>query len=313
MWMDLLWLALGGGLLYFGADWLVEGAAGSAVRLGVRPLLIGLTIVSYATSAPELAVSVSASIKGQGALVLGNVLGSNITNIALILGLTALIAPPKNDGSMAHKELWVLLASTVVPILFLVNNRLERWEGLVLILGSVAFTFWTIRWSKSRPPDLEEVPTEEKRSLKILVAIGVLGLVALVSGGELFVRGAVGIAQALHIDERIIGLTVVAFGTSVPELAASAVAASKGHSDLAIGNVVGSNIFNSLLILGSAGTIKPFSSDFSAMGLDIGFLAVLSVYVVVALWRPRQMTRLEGGLLTCGYLSFVSLLVLQIR
>ncbi len=310
--MDLLWLAIGGGLLFFGADWLVEGAAGSAVRLGVRPLLIGLTIVSYATSAPELAVSVSASLKGQGALVLGNVLGSNITNIALILGLTALIAPPKNDGSMAHKELWVLLASTAVPILFLMDNQLQRYEGLLLVAGSFAFTVLTIRWSKSRPPDLEEIPTEESRSLGMLAGIGLLGLAALIGGGELFVRGAVGIAEVLGIDERIIGLTVVAFGTSVPELAASAVAAAKGHSDLAIGNVVGSKIFNALLILGSAAGLRPFSAHFENMGVDLGFLGVLSVYVVIALWRPRRLTRIEGGLLSLSYVGFVTLLVCQI-
>ena len=311
MWMDLLWLALGGGLLYFGANWLVEGAAGSAVRLGVRPLLIGLTIVSYATSAPELVVSVSASVRGQGALVLGNVIGSNITNIALILGLAALIAPPKNDGTMAHRELWVLFASTALPILFLFDGSMARWEGFLLVAGSVAFTVATIRWSKSRHMALEDVPTDEKRGLGLLIGIGVLGLVALISGGELFVRGAVGIAHALHIDERIIGLTVVAFGTSVPELAASVVAAAKGHSDIAIGNVVGSNIFNALLILGSAAALRPFAVDFASIGVDLVFLGVLSTYVVVALWRPRTVSRVEGALLATTYLGFLGVLAAQ--
>jgi cation:H+ antiporter len=228
MWLDLFLLAVGGVMLYYGAEWLVQGAAGMAVRLGVRPLLIGLTIVSYATSAPELAVSISAALRHDGPLVLGNVFGSNIANIALILGLTVLIAPPKSDGSMRGRELWFLLAATVAAPAFLLNDQLERWEAVLLLLGSVAFTWMTIRWSKTHPPDLDEVPTDEGRTKGVLVAIGTVGLVVLIGGGDLFVRGAVGLAEALGVDERVIGLTVVAFGTSVPELAAS-VTMPRGH------------------------------------------------------------------------------------
>lgn len=313
MGLDLLWLAIGGTMLYFGAEWLVEGAAGMAVRLGVRPLLIGLTIVSYATSAPELAVSVSASIKQQGALVLGNVLGSNIANIGLILGLTTLIAPPKNDGTMAGKELAFLTVATLVLPLLFINGSLDRWEGIVLALGSFAFTWWTIRWSKSRRPDLDEVPTDENRSKLVLTGIGVLGLAVLIGGGELFVSGAAGLAEAFGVDERIVGLTVVAFGTSLPELAASIVAALRGHSDLALGNVVGSNIFNALLILGAAGLLQPFDANLSDLRLDFGFLIGLSLYAVVALWRPRTMSRFEGGLLVAGYAAFLVALVLDVQ
>lgn len=312
MLLELLLLALGGAFLYFGADWLVDGAAGAARRMGVSPLLIGLTIVSYATSAPELAVSISAAVKGQNGLVVGNVIGSNITNIAVILGLTALIAPPKNDGSMAHKELWVLLASSVLPILFFMDDLLERWEGIVLMLGALRFTFWAIRWSKSRPLDVESKATSERRGLPRLIGLGLVGLLGLIAGGEMFVRGAVGIAQAFNVDERIIGLTIVAFGTSVPELAASMVAAAKGHSALAIGNVVGSNIFNALLILGSAAVIRPISAELTTMKVDMTFLIVLTLYVVVALWRSRVVTRLEGGLLVASYVAFLGFLVAQI-
>lgn len=312
MWLDLLMLAIGGVMLYCGAEWLVQGAAGMAVRLGVRPLLIGLTIVSYATSAPELAVSISAALRNDGPLVLGNVFGSNIANIALILGLTVLIAPPKSDGSMRGRELWFLLAATVAAPAFLLNDQLERWEAAVLILGSFAFTWMTIRWSKTRPPDLDEVPTDEGRTKGVLIAVGLAGLVALIGGGELFVGGAVGLAEDLGVDERVIGLTIVAFGTSVPELAASVVAALRGHSDLALGNVVGSNIFNLLLILGTAGIIDPFIISFSTLYLDIAFMGVLTLGAIAVLSTVRRITRLEGALLTSSYALFLGLLVAQL-
>ncbi len=311
MWFDLLFLALGGAMLYYGAEWLVEGAAGIAVRLGVRPLLIGLTIVSYATSAPELAVSISAATRGDGGLVLGNVIGSNIANIGLILGITALIAPPHSDGTMRGREIWVLLGATTLTVLFLMDSHFAHYEGVILILGSVLFTWLTIRWSKKRPADLDEVPTEEKRTKGVLIFVGTLGLVVLIGGGEFFVRGAVGLAEELGVSPRVIGLTIVAFGTSVPELAASVVAALRGHSDLALGNVVGSNIFNLLLILGTAGAIDAIDVPFESLYLDMSFLVVLTVGAAVVLSRVRKITRLEGFLLTTSYAGFLALLVIQ--
>lgn len=311
MWLDLLFLALGGVMLYYGAEWLVDGAAGIAIRLGVRPLLIGLTIISYATSAPELAVSISAAARGDGGLVLGNVIGSNIANIGLILGVTALIAPPHSDGSMKGREIWVLLAATALSSIFLADSELAHWEGATLIFGSVLFTWLTIRWSKRRPVDLEEVPSDEGRTKGVLIAIGTLGVAVLIGGGEFFVRGAVGLAEELGVSPRVIGLTIVAFGTSVPELAASVVAALKGHSDLALGNVVGSNIFNLLLILGTAGTIDAFRVPFESLYLDISFLIALTLGAAIVLSRVRTITRLEGFLLTGSYAAFLTMLVMQ--
>lgn len=311
MGLDLLLIAVGGAMLYFGAEWLVRGAAALAVRLGVRPLLVGLTVVSYATSSPELAVSISAALKGQGALVLGNVVGSNIANIGLILGLTALIAPPASDGSMARKELLILsLATLVVPVL-MIDGEIHRWDSLALVLGAIAFTWLTIRWSRRRKADeIEaELPIDNQQSTWILLGISVAGLVFLIAGGEGFVRGAVGLAQAMGVDERVIGLTIVAIGTSLPELAASLVAAARGHSDIAIGNVVGSNIFNLLLILGGAGLIAPFASDIHSFRFDLAFMAALTLGAVVSLWRARRMTRFEGGLLLASYFGYLGVLV----
>lgn len=312
MWLDFLMLAAGGGMLYFGAEWLVSGAAGMAVRLGVRPLLIGLTIVSYATSAPELAVSVAASLRGDSELALGNVVGSNIANVGLILGTVVLIAPPRSDAAMRGRELVVLAVGTVALPLFLFNGNIGRVEGILFLLGSFGFTWLTILWSRGRPTELEDVPVDESRSALLLAGVGLGGLVVLIGGGELFVRGAIGVAETLGVSERVIGLTVVAFGTSVPELAASVVAAIRGHSELAIGNVVGSNIFNLFLILGAAACIHPVQAALPNMVLDLGFMGALTLYLVVVLSWDRRLSRYEGVLLCASYLSFLVLLVTHV-
>ncbi len=309
MLFDIGALILGGAMLYFGAEWLVRGAAGLALKLGVRPLLIGLTVVSYATSAPELVVSVVAARMGDSAIALGNVVGSNIANVALILGLTALISPPRGDGTMAGRELWVLLAATVALPLTLINGWIGRFEGAALFAGAVAFTLLTLRWSKARPVDLDEVPSEERFGKPALIGIGIVGLGVLVAGGQLFVNGAVEIAKVFGMNERVIGLTIVAIGTSLPELAASVVAALRGHSELALGNVVGSNIFNLLLILGVASLVHPIGSSLTAMFLDLPVLGALTLYLVLALRKPRVVTRTEGTLLTLSYVTFLGGLV----
>lgn len=311
MLFDFLLVALGGACLYFGAEWLVQGAAGLALRLGVRPLLIGLTVVSYATSAPELSVSVSSALAHDSEIALGNVIGSNIANIGLILGLSALIAPPFSDGSMRTRELLVLGVATVLVPILLLDGSIGPIDGISFLLGSVAFTWLTIRWSKSRKVDLDELPPIAGKSFARLAFVGVLGLAVLIGGGEIFVRGAVGVAHALGVSQLVIGLTVVAFGTSVPELAASVVAALRGHSDLAIGNVIGSNVFNLLLILGAAGMIHPISVDLGRMTLDMAFLLGLTFFSMVALSFRRHVSRLEGALLTCSYFCYIGLVVIK--
>lgn len=298
-------LGLGALLLYWGAEWLVRGAAGMALRLGVRPLLIGLTVVSYATSAPELMVSVSAAYRGNSDIALANVIGSNIANLGLILGLTVLIAPPRTDGSMAGRELWVLAAATAALPLLLLDEAVGRGEGLLLVSAAIAFTWLTIRWSKDRAPQQEELPDVASSGSGRLVLVGTIGLGLLVAGGEVFVLGAVGIAERFGISQRVIGLTIVAIGTSLPELAASVVAAVRGHSDLAIGNVIGSNIFNLLLILGAASVVRPVGGSMTAMTFDLVVLAVLTGFLLLLLRKPRTLGRLEGGVLTAGYCSFL--------
>jgi cation:H+ antiporter len=311
MLLDFGLLLIGGLLLYYGAEWFVRGAAGLAISLGVRPMLIGLTVVSYATSAPELAVSMLAAAEGKSPIALGNVVGSNIANIGLILGITAIIAPPKTDGTLISKELVVLLLASAALPFFLMDGSIARYEAALLFLGAFAFTYLVIRWSKLRPPELDEIPTAGRKGMGGLLLLVLLGLGVLLGGGKLFVDGAVGAAQMLGMSDRMIGLTVVAFGTSVPELAASLVAALRGHSEIAIGNVVGSNIFNLLLILGATGLAFPIVGSLTETAVDLSVMGFLTLSMLIALRTERQIRRWEGVIMLLTYVGFVVWVVVE--
>lgn len=305
-------LVFGGLLLYYGAEWFVRGAAGLAVRLGVRPMLIGLTVVSYATSAPELSVSMLAAAEGKSPIAFGNVVGSNIANIGLILGLTALIAPPKTDGSLLLKELVVLLVATALLPLFLLDGSIQRHEGIVMLAGALGFTYLVVRWSRGRPVALpEEATPNTTGGAGLLSGLIALGLALLLGGGKLFVDGAIGVAQALGMSDRSIGLTVVALGTSVPELAASLVAALRGHPDIAIGNVVGSNIFNLLLILGATSMLFPIAADVFEARVDLAVMGFLTLLMTIALRAERKIRRSEGAVMLLSYAAFLVWTVLE--
>lgn len=303
-------LLLGGVLLYFGAEWLVRGAAGLARVFGISPLVVGLTVVSYGTSAPELAVSLVAALDGKSAIALGNVLGSNIANIGLILGLTALISPPRVDASLARRELPVLVLATAAVPVCLIGGVIQRFEGVLLTAGAIGFTLVTLRWSRGEPTGQVEDEPAEKGSRLGLAAFAVVGLVTLLIGGKVLVDGAVGLALAFGMTERVVGLTVVAIGTSLPELAASLVAALRGHSELAVGNVVGSNIFNVLLILGVTSTVSPIAGSLSESRVDLLVMGALTTLCVLSLRRQRRVSRTEGVLYTAGYVAFLTALAL---
>ncbi len=314
---NLGWVALGGLILYLGAEWLVKGAAGLARTFGIKELVIGLTVIAYGTSAPELAVSISANLDGSSPLVFGNVIGSCIANLGLILGITALISPPNVDRSLIRRDVPVLIASSIILPLMLISSGVTRVEAAFLLGLAVAYSLMTLAVSKSdmavSPADLESgaeaagAPTGEG-GLRLLF-ITIVGIGLLVGGGELFLRGAKGIASDLGMSERIVGLTIVAFGTSLPELAASLVAALRGHSGLAIGNVVGSNIFNIFLVVGASGSIRALPGDLGSLTLDIGFLIGLTLFAAIAMRTERRVTRLEGAILLCSYLAFIGLAV----
>jgi cation:H+ antiporter len=302
-------------LLYLGAEWLVKGAAGLGHAFGVRPLVIGLTVVAYGTSAPELVVSLMAALKGMGGLALGNVIGSNLANLGLILGLTAIIAPVAVEGSLIRREAPVMLASSVVLPLCMLDGVVSRIEGGALMLGAVAFTYFTLRSPVPAPNDsLIEADAEAagapagKGRLR-LTAIAAIGLILLLIGGQAFVTGATGLAVALGLSERVVGLTIAAIGTSTPELAASIVAALRGHSSIAVGNVIGSNIFNVAFVLGGVATVRPISGPIDAFASDLVWLLLLSAVGLVMVRGARILRRWEGALLLLAYIAYLVVLL----
>ena len=243
-------VSIGLAMLYFGANWFVDGSVTIAKKLRISQIVIGLTIVAFGTSAPELAVNVSAALNGISDVVMGNIVGSNILNIGLILGLSAIVSPLLVKKTTIKKEVPIMIGVSVVLILMSIDGVLSLFDGIILVAGVLAFTFFSYKSSKKEVTDLEEVPAGlslEKTSVmsKSVLLLGV-GLSILTVGAFLTIDNAVVLAKTIGVTERIIGLTLVAVGTSLPELTTSLIAAKKGHFDLSVGNIVGSNIFNIL-------------------------------------------------------------------
>jgi cation:H+ antiporter len=307
---SVLMLLLGGCGLYFGAEWLVRGSAGLARSFGVRPLVVGLTVVAYGTSAPELVVSCTAALEGKSAVVLGNVVGSNIANLGLILGVTALVSPPHVERGLIFRELPVLLAATAAVPLLLADGVIGRVDGAVLVALAASFTVWLVLAGRSERGAAANEATEHPESMGrlALAGVGALGLAVLLVGGKTFVDGAVALALLAGMSERVVGLTIVAVGTSLPEMAASLVAALRGQSGIAVGNVVGSNIFNVLLVLGGAGLIAPVAGSLAELRLDLAVLVGLTLVGIVSLRTERTITRAEGVLLVAAYAAFLAAL-----
>jgi cation:H+ antiporter len=306
----LLILIFGLTILTLGAELLVRGAAALALRLGLTPLVVGLTVVAFGTSAPELVVSLQAAQRGAAAMAVGNVIGSNICNLALILGLCALLRPLTTDRSIIWREVPILIGATAAVALILVNGLIGRGAGVALLLGLVGYTVITLIRARQDPnPDLgHDAPRPLSLPLSLAFALG--GLVLLLYGSDRFVTAAVDIARQLEWSETLIGLTIVAVSTSLPELAISVVAVKNGEADVAIGNVVGSSLFNLLGILGTtalaAGTI--------AVDLHPGDLIMLIV-LTLALWplvqSGHRIDRREGAALLAAYLLYTSWLVIS--
>jgi cation:H+ antiporter len=320
------WLQLLGGglLLYFGAEWFVGGASALALALRVPKLLVGLTVVAYGTSAPEIIVGVQAARVGHGEVALGNVIGSNITNIGLILGIAALIRPARVDGTMRRRELPVLVASAMVVPLLLLDGVVSEWEASGLLCFAGGYTAWMIRAARSAAAlataKVDAATTGEvaqiagapqpKGTLRASV-IAAIGLTVLLVGGNLFIDNAVSIAHALGMSDRIVGLTIVAVGTSLPELVTSVIAARSGHSDLAVGNVVGSNIFNTFLCLGAAGLAGSVAAPLQTLAVDLVALVVMTGVAVAFIRTERIISRFEGGVAVALYAVFMALTLAQ--
>lgn len=309
--LTLLALVIGFVLLIYGADWLVDGTSSIARRFGVSSLVIGLTVVAFGTSMPEFVVSMLAAINHNTELAITNVLGSNSINTFIVLGLTALLFPVKSEKSCRVFDIpWSLLGGVVVLAFIAAFGCLNRLSGIVLLVLFVVFLWHSFRVAKAAP----EVEEDQTPMLGFGVALLLLlvGLVGLVIGGELIVRSATTIAQSLGVSDAIIGLTVVALGTSLPELATSCMAAYKKNADLALGNVIGSNIFNIFFILGTGATISSLPS-YEGLWLDAAMVIVSSLMVLLFVQgKKHQVNRVEGALLVLVYAAYLTYRLLSL-
>lgn len=308
---DLAVLISGIVVLYFGAVWLVRGASRLASSLGVSPIVIGLTVVSLGTSAPELVVCLVAALQGNPGLAIGNVMGSNLANIGLILGLTSLVHPLEVKHRVVWREMPVMLLITfaIYPIAF--DRVLSRMDGFMLLLVLLAYLVWVFRSGhpdeikSSHGPRDSMATSEEAASLLNPKDIGhvALGSAFLVLGGYCIVKGAVEVASALGISEVIIGLTVVAIGTSLPELATSLVAAMRQEVDIAVGNIIGSNIFNLTAIFGTTAIVRPIMIPETVLSRELAGVVFMSLLLLPILRNGWQIKRWEGALLLTAYIG----------
>lgn len=300
--------------LYFGAEWLVKGASSMAFSLGITPLIVGLTIVAFGTSAPELLVS----LLGSDDISVGNIVGSNITNILLILGAAALIQPIKVQAQVVKREVPLMFVATAIFIVVAMDGKLSFIDGLILLSamgGYLGYIFIEARrnmaaFEADLKEELGDLESESSGVIKYIVLM-VVGIAALVGGAKLMVDSATTIALSLGVSELAIALSIVALGTSLPELATSMVAASRGESDIAVGNVVGSNIFNILFVIGIVSVIRGLTVEESVVSIDLWVMALVTVGIWPFLRTGFVLSRKEGALLIVIYLGYMSSLFLR--
>ena len=291
--------------LYIGAGWLVQGSSALALKAKISPLVVGLTIVAFGTSAPELVVSLNATLSGQGDIAIGNIVGSNIFNIGVILGVSATICPLQVKKQLLRIEIPVMLAATVLFTSLFWNGTLGRTEGLFILTGIIIYTIFSLFYSRKHgtegsSQELEEQP--KHWAVDTLAIVG--GLVVLVFASRLLVDNAVSIAKELGVSEAVIGLTIVAAGTSMPELATSIVAAYKRKTDIAIGNIVGSNLFNILTIAGSCALIHPIEAK-NVNYIDLLVMLGISVLLLPLVKSGQKISRTEGFVLILFYVIYM--------
>lgn len=306
-------LIIGGcGALYFGAEWLVRGAATIAASLGVSPLVVGLTLVSLGTSAPELVVGAFAALEGETGLLFGNVMGSNLANIGLILGTVAVIRPLAVADRMVTRDVPIMVLISLGTVPLLVDRRVDRTEGVILmalLVVYVAFTFYTAddeeNLSDIADPEAADPENDSARMRALMANLGrvALGALGLGFGGKAIVEGASYLASALGVSAEVVGLTVVAVGTSLPELVTSVVAAARQQADIAVGNIVGSNVFNLTAVLGVATLVREFPVDPTVLSLQLPAVLAISFLLWPIAWSRRRVSRAEGVLLLAVYCS----------
>jgi cation:H+ antiporter len=310
---QLLILAAGIAILSYGADLFVRGASGVAERFGISPLVIGLVIVGFGTSTPELAVNVGAAVSGSTDIAIGNVVGSNIANVGVILGLAAVVAPLAVQLRIVRVELPIVIGISFLLWALASFGEIKRWEGAIMLAAFGAFFWYLVKTSKDEPAVVQQEYTAENpprgEGWKS-VAFIVVGLGGLMGGAHLAVEAAVGLARIIGLSELVIGLTIVAIGTSLPELASSVAAARRGHADIAIGNVLGSNIYNILFVLGATSVIAPLPTTApTLMWLDIPVMIAFAVVLAPMMMMGLKITRWNGALLLSGYTAYVAYLL----
>lgn len=313
--VSLIMLVAGFVMLIKGADMFVDGASKVAAKLKVPLIVIGLTIVAFGTSAPEAAISINSAIQDNAGIAVGNVIGSNILNILIILGISALFtAVPVKKATFKYEIPFVIVISIVLLVLGVLGGTIGKLDAVILLLLFVAFFVYLILISKKGDSSADDdVPalTEKDTVLKMILFI-IIGLVAIVLGSDFTVTGATAIAEALNVDDRIIGLTIVAFGTSLPELVTSVTAARKHQADIAIGNIVGSNIFNILLVIGLAGVFSPNPIKFENSFIIDGIVAVVSAVLLwLLIFKDKKLRKSGGIIMICCYAAYFVYLLIQ--
>ncbi len=303
-------LILGGlVLLYFGADWLVKGAVTISLKFGLSPLIVGLTVVALGTSLPEALVSIQATLDNQGGIALGNVIGSNILNIALILGLSSLLQPLKVDSHLVKADVPILFGASFLLIVLLEDFHISRMEGALLLLGIVFYVTGNIMTVKRTSPAEDqiegmEVPEDPSKNLLRDIGFLILGLIALALGSNFLVEGSVDLARIWGLSEALIGLTIVSIGTGTPELATALMAAYRKTADIAIGNAVGSNIFNIFFVVGLAGLIAPIEAT-GINSSDLYVMFGLTFLLLPTVWTGMVLDRKEGFLFVAIYVAYI--------
>jgi cation:H+ antiporter len=320
--MNYFWLVLGLAVLIVGGEFLVRGAVGIAKKAHISTLVIGMTVISFGTSAPELFVSIGSAMDGNPAIALGNVVGSNIANIALVLGLTVLIFPIAASRNSKIIDWPMMMLATILFFVFSYDLKIEAWEGAILFGILLTFTYLLIRNSrrvtkkeaaeKAKEEDDEVEKAQDKIGKSIFFTL--LGLVGLYFGADWLITGAVGIATEAHIEERVIAVTVVAFGTSVPELVTSGIAAFKKETDISVGNLIGSNIFNIMAVIGITAMVKPMEGfDANIVNVDMWWVIGITVALLPMMLIGKKIGRLKGALLLGTYVLYISILVMSIN
>jgi len=296
-------------MLYFGANWLVQGAITLALHLGLSPLIVGLTVVALGTSVPEALVSIQAAMGHQGGIAIGNVVGSNILNIALILGLSALFNPLKVDSHLVKADVPLLAGATFMLVVLLEDFHISRMEGsflLLCIVGYVAGNIMTVKRTSPEENKIEgvEVPEDHIKNLWRDIGFLFIGLIALAFGSNFLVKGAVDLARIFGLSEALIGLTIVSIGTGTPEIATALMAAYRKRADLAIGNAVGSNLFNIMFVLGIAALVVPLDGK-GISSIDLYVMLAVTILLLPTVWTGRILDRKEGFLFLAIYFGYL--------